>query len=144
MATKWCRSGLESGQWMTVVSRSVGLRIAAARSRPRSAPPTSLLARRIHGSRTSATMATRRCRSASTRAIHGRADTLEWLAARLLILGCELQVHELPELSAYLRELGARTARAGAAGDSLQRTSVRSRSLRIAMPSAMSGGELAA
>jgi predicted DNA-binding transcriptional regulator YafY len=49
----------------------------------------------------------------------GRADTLEWLAARLLMLGCDLQVHEPPELSAYLRELGARAIRAGTGGDPL-------------------------
>ncbi|GAA3125407.1 helix-turn-helix transcriptional regulator [Streptosporangium carneum] len=47
--------------------------------------------------------------------LYGRADTLEWLASRLLMLGCEFQVHEPPELSAYLRELAARAARA--AGD---------------------------
>ncbi|GAA4069572.1 YafY family protein [Actinomadura miaoliensis] len=39
-------------------------------------------------------------------------DTLEWLAARLIMLGCEFEVHEPPELIAYLRELSARTARA--------------------------------
>ncbi|MFK4271267.1 helix-turn-helix transcriptional regulator [Streptomyces milbemycinicus] len=33
--------------------------------------------------------------------LHGRADTLEWLASRLLMLGCEFQVHEPPELLAH-------------------------------------------
>jgi hypothetical protein len=60
------------------------------------------------------------------------------------MIGCELQVHEPPELSACLRELGARAVRAGVAGDSFQRTTVRSRSPRVAIPSAMSGGGLAA
>ena len=44
--------------------------------------------------------------------LHGRADTLEWLASRLLLLGCEFQVHEPPELLAYLRAAGARAIRA--------------------------------
>jgi hypothetical protein len=35
------------------------------------------------------------------------------------MLGCDVQVHEPPELSAYLRELGARAIRAGAGGDPL-------------------------
>lgn len=34
-------------------------------------------------------------------------DTLEWLAFRLVQLGCEFDVHEPPELFEYLRELGA-------------------------------------
>jgi predicted DNA-binding transcriptional regulator YafY len=44
--------------------------------------------------------------------LHGHADTLEWLAARLLMLGCEFQVHEPPELLAYLRALATRAERA--------------------------------
>ncbi|GAB3989978.1 YafY family protein [Actinoallomurus acanthiterrae] len=40
------------------------------------------------------------------------ADTLEWLAQRLTMLGCEFTVHEPPELVAYLRSLGARALRA--------------------------------
>ncbi|MEV4459897.1 WYL domain-containing protein [Microbispora sp. NPDC049633] len=44
--------------------------------------------------------------------LRGPADTLEWLASRLLLLGCEFEVHEPPELRAYLRVLGARAARA--------------------------------
>ncbi|MEV8635792.1 YafY family protein [Streptosporangium sp. NPDC051023] len=44
--------------------------------------------------------------------LHGRADTLEWLAARLLMLGCEFQVHEPPELLEHLRALSACALRA--------------------------------
>lgn len=40
------------------------------------------------------------------------ADTLPWLAARLLMLGCDFTVHDPPELVEHLRELGARAARA--------------------------------
>ncbi|MQA83349.1 MAG: WYL domain-containing protein [Streptosporangiales bacterium] len=43
------------------------------------------------------------------------ADTLEWLAFRLVLLGCEFEVHEPPELAEYLRALGGRVTRA--AGD---------------------------
>ncbi|MFJ2781311.1 MULTISPECIES: helix-turn-helix transcriptional regulator [unclassified Kitasatospora] len=49
--------------------------------------------------------------------LRSRADSLEWLAMRLLMLGCEFEVHEPPEMSALLRELAARAARAGRAGD---------------------------
>jgi len=42
-------------------------------------------------------------------------DTLEWLAFRLLALGCEIDVHEPPELVDHLRDLAARASRA--AGD---------------------------
>lgn len=48
--------------------------------------------------------------------LHEYSDTLEWLASRLLMLGCEFEVHEPPELLAYLRALGARATRA--AGES--------------------------
>ncbi|GAA0676166.1 YafY family protein [Kitasatospora atroaurantiaca] len=41
-----------------------------------------------------------------------RADSLEWLALRLATLGCEFEVHEPPELTAYLRELAGRVTRA--------------------------------
>jgi predicted DNA-binding transcriptional regulator YafY len=44
--------------------------------------------------------------------LRGAADTLEWLAARLLMLGCEFTVHEPPELREHLRDLGARAASA--------------------------------
>jgi predicted DNA-binding transcriptional regulator YafY len=39
-------------------------------------------------------------------------DTLEWLAAQLIRLGCECEVHEPPELIGYLTALTARVARA--------------------------------
>jgi predicted DNA-binding transcriptional regulator YafY len=41
-----------------------------------------------------------------------RPEPLDWLAVRLLALGCEFEVHDPPELGAYLRELGARAVRA--------------------------------
>ncbi|TDE41307.1 YafY family transcriptional regulator [Nonomuraea mesophila] len=40
------------------------------------------------------------------------ADTLDWLAFRLLSLGCEFEVHEPAELTAHLRHLAARLTRA--------------------------------
>jgi predicted DNA-binding transcriptional regulator YafY len=48
----------------------------------------------------------RRCR------LHSHSDTLEWLAFRLALPGCEFEVHEPPELIAYLRDLGVRVTRA--------------------------------
>ncbi|HWD48014.1 MAG TPA: WYL domain-containing protein, partial [Actinomycetota bacterium] len=47
--------------------------------------------------------------------LHSHIDTLEWLAFRLAMLGCEFQVHQPPELAEYLRALGGRITRA--AGD---------------------------
>jgi predicted DNA-binding transcriptional regulator YafY len=47
--------------------------------------------------------------------LRSHTDTLEWLAFRLAMLGCEFEVHEPPELAAYLRALGGRVTRA--AGD---------------------------
>jgi predicted DNA-binding transcriptional regulator YafY len=44
--------------------------------------------------------------------LHSHTDTLEWLALRLAMLGCEFQVHEPPELAEYLRALGGRVTRA--------------------------------
>jgi predicted DNA-binding transcriptional regulator YafY len=44
--------------------------------------------------------------------LRSHSDTLEWLAWRLLALGCEFEVHQPPELVAYLREIGARATRA--------------------------------
>jgi predicted DNA-binding transcriptional regulator YafY len=44
--------------------------------------------------------------------LRSHTDTLEWLASRLAMLGCEFEVHEPPELADYLRALGARAARA--------------------------------
>lgn len=52
-----------------------------------------------------------RCRLTS------HADTLEWLAFRLFVVGCEFEVHEPPELIEYLRTMGARVLRGtGTAG----------------------------
>ncbi|MEV0370179.1 YafY family protein [Streptomyces sp. NPDC050636] len=39
-------------------------------------------------------------------------DSLEWLAFRLAMLGCEFTVHEPPELADYLRAMGGRASRA--------------------------------
>jgi predicted DNA-binding transcriptional regulator YafY len=39
-------------------------------------------------------------------------DTLEWLAFRLTMLGCEFEVHQPPQLAEYLRALSARASRA--------------------------------
>jgi predicted DNA-binding transcriptional regulator YafY len=47
--------------------------------------------------------------------LNGHSDTLEWLAGRLMMLGCEFEVHEPPELIEYLRDLGARATRAAGA-----------------------------
>jgi predicted DNA-binding transcriptional regulator YafY len=41
-----------------------------------------------------------------------RADSLEWLAFRLAMLGCDFEVQEPPELADYLRGLGTRILRA--------------------------------
>jgi predicted DNA-binding transcriptional regulator YafY len=49
---------------------------------------------------------------AHTCRLRSHADTLEWLALRLVTLGCEFEVHEPAELVAYLRALGARATRA--------------------------------
>lgn len=49
--------------------------------------------------------------------LHSRADSLEWLAVRLAMLGCEFEVHSPPELAAYLAALGARVARATQPGE---------------------------
>ncbi|GAA2810332.1 MULTISPECIES: helix-turn-helix transcriptional regulator [Kitasatospora] len=46
-----------------------------------------------------------RCRLVS------RADSVEWLGARLAMVGCEFEVHEPPELVAYLHELAGRVGR---------------------------------
>ncbi|NRQ34850.1 YafY family transcriptional regulator [Nonomuraea sp. NN258] len=48
---------------------------------------------------------------AGTCRLSGQSDTLEWLAFRLLALGCEFEVHQPPELVDYLREMAARTLR---------------------------------
>lgn len=47
--------------------------------------------------------------------LHSHTDTLEWLAFRLTMLGCEFDVHQPTELAEYLRALSARAARAAGA-----------------------------
>ncbi|WP_131736812.1 helix-turn-helix transcriptional regulator [Actinomadura roseirufa] len=42
----------------------------------------------------------------------GHADTLDWLAARLIMLGCEFEVHGPPELRSHVHALAGRAARA--------------------------------
>jgi predicted DNA-binding transcriptional regulator YafY len=49
---------------------------------------------------------------AHTCRLHGHTDTLEWLAFRLVTLGCEFEVHEPPELIEHLRRMVARIGRA--------------------------------
>jgi predicted DNA-binding transcriptional regulator YafY len=44
--------------------------------------------------------------------LRSHTDTLEWLAFRLTMLGCEFEVHSPPELADHLRALGARATRA--------------------------------
>jgi predicted DNA-binding transcriptional regulator YafY len=44
--------------------------------------------------------------------LRSHTDTLEWLAFRLIMLGCEFEVHSPPELAAYLRSLAGRVTRA--------------------------------
>lgn len=52
--------------------------------------------------------------------LRSHTDTLEWLAFRLAMLDCEFEVHEPPELAAYLRALAGRASRA--AGDAPAQT----------------------
>ena len=47
--------------------------------------------------------------------LHSHTDTLEYLAFRLVQLGCEFEVHEPPELKEYLLAMGARVTRAAGA-----------------------------
>lgn len=49
---------------------------------------------------------------------HSHADTLDWLAFRLLGLGCAFTVHSPPELIAHLHTLAARATAAAGAQDS--------------------------
>ncbi|MFD8492970.1 helix-turn-helix transcriptional regulator [Amycolatopsis sp. NPDC059657] len=44
--------------------------------------------------------------------LRSHSDTIEWLAIRLILLGCAFEVHEPRELAEYLRTLGARMTRA--------------------------------
>jgi len=48
--------------------------------------------------------------------LYSRADSMEWLAVRLAMLGCEFEVREPPELAVYLAALGARVTRAAGPG----------------------------
>jgi predicted DNA-binding transcriptional regulator YafY len=41
-------------------------------------------------------------------------DTLAWLVARLIMFDCDVDIHEPPELVAYVRTLGSRLTRAAA------------------------------
>ena len=50
--------------------------------------------------------------SENTCRVRSDADTIEWLALRLAMLGCEFEVHEPPELVEHLRGLGERITRA--------------------------------
>lgn len=43
-------------------------------------------------------------------------DTLEWLSSRLIMLGCEFDVHEPPELLDHLAAVAARVGRATGRG----------------------------
>jgi predicted DNA-binding transcriptional regulator YafY len=49
--------------------------------------------------------------------LHTRPEALEWLAMRLLLLGCPFEVHDPPELTAHLHTLATRALRAVGAGD---------------------------
>jgi predicted DNA-binding transcriptional regulator YafY len=44
--------------------------------------------------------------------LRSHTDTLEWIAIRLILLGCDFEVHDPPELRAHLRTLGSRLTRA--------------------------------
>ncbi|MCP3802902.1 YafY family transcriptional regulator [Allokutzneria sp. A3M-2-11 16] len=50
--------------------------------------------------------------SENTCRVRTDADTIEWLALRLTMLGCEFEVHEPPELVEHLRGLAERVTRA--------------------------------
>ncbi|MEE1783963.1 YafY family protein [Streptomyces sp. SP17BM10] len=49
--------------------------------------------------------------------LHSRGDSLKWLASGLLLLDCEFEVHEPPELIAHLRALAGRASRAADRAD---------------------------
>ena len=69
--------------------------------------PGARLARRLGGAASDVTATGERtCR------LETHADTLEWLALRLILSGCEFEVHQPPELTGYLLALGARLTRA--------------------------------
>jgi predicted DNA-binding transcriptional regulator YafY len=44
--------------------------------------------------------------------LHSHADTLDWIAIRLILLGCDFEIHDPPELADHLRTLGTRLTRA--------------------------------
>ncbi|MFC5889391.1 YafY family protein [Kitasatospora sp. CM 4170] len=48
--------------------------------------------------------------------LRSRGDSLEWLAMRLLMVGCEFEVHRPTELHAHLRDLAGRADRAANSG----------------------------
>jgi len=69
--------------------------------------PAADVARRLGGAASDVTATGERtCR------LETHADTLEWLAFRLILSGCEFEVHQPPELAGYLLALGARLTRA--------------------------------
>ncbi|WP_406201699.1 YafY family transcriptional regulator [Kitasatospora sp. NBC_01560] len=74
--------------------------------------PAAEVRRRLHGATDSSVEPI----DADTCRLHSRADSLEWLSMRLLMLGCEFEVHEPPELHAHLRALAARANRAADSG----------------------------
>jgi predicted DNA-binding transcriptional regulator YafY len=72
--------------------------------------PAAEVARRLGGAAADLTaLDERACR------LETHADTLEWLAFRLMLAGCEFEVHQPPELAGYLRVLAARLTRAAGA-----------------------------
>lgn len=69
--------------------------------------PAAEVARRLGGAAADLTaLDERTCR------LETHADTLEWLAFRLMLAGCEFEVDQPPELAGYLRVLAARLTRA--------------------------------
>lgn len=44
--------------------------------------------------------------------VHRHTDTLEWIASRLVALGCDFEVHGPPEVVEHLRQLAERVAKA--------------------------------
>jgi predicted DNA-binding transcriptional regulator YafY len=68
--------------------------------------PAAEVARRLGGAGDLTALDERTCR------METHADTLEWLAFRLMLADCEFEVHQPPELAGYLRVLAARITRA--------------------------------
>ena len=69
--------------------------------------PAAEAARRLGGAASDLTATGER-----TSRLETHADTLEWLAFRLILAGFEFEVHQPPELTGYLRALGTRLTRA--------------------------------